>query len=147
MNKIQDNSQVLLRYQLLLEDGTEVENNQDIEPLDFTMGDGTLTEGMENVLFDHVAGDKLSVTLPPDACFGYPSPDNIHSMPLSDFPDDLNPEPGQVIAFDGPNDEDIVGTIVELKNREVRVDFSHPLAGRTLIFKAEVIQVNNSTDS
>ncbi|MFW2371878.1 MAG: FKBP-type peptidyl-prolyl cis-trans isomerase [Gammaproteobacteria bacterium] len=147
MNKIQINSQVLLRYQLLLEDGTEVENNQDIEPLDFTMGDGTLTDGMENVLFDHVAGDKLTVTLAPDDCFGYPNPDNIHSMPLSDFPAELAPEPGQVIAFDGPDDEDIVGTVVDINNKEVRVDFSHPLAGRSLIFNAEVIQVNNSTDS
>lgn len=147
MNKIQANSLVSLRYQLLLQDGTEIENNQDIEPLEFAMGDGTLTEGMENVLIDHVTGDKLSVTLPPDACFGYPDPDNFHNMPLSDFPDDLVPEPGQVIAFDGPDDEEIVGTIVEIKSKEVRVDFSHPLAGRSLIFNAEVLQVNNSTDS
>lgn len=147
MNKIQANSRVSLHYQLLLDDGTEVENSQDSEPLDFTMGDGTLTDGMENVLFDHVAGDKLAVTLPPDDCFGYPNPDNIHSMPLSDFPDDLVPEPGQVIAFDGPDDEDIVGTVVDIKNKQVSVDFSHPLAGRKLIFKAEVLQVNNTMNS
>ncbi|MCW8956280.1 MAG: FKBP-type peptidyl-prolyl cis-trans isomerase [Gammaproteobacteria bacterium] len=147
MTKIQANSRILLRYQLLLEDGTEVENNQDIEALDFTMGDGTLTDGMESVLFDHVAGDTLSVTLPPDACFGYPNPDNIHSMPLSDFPDDLLPEAGQVVAFDGPDDEEIVGTVVEVKSKEVRIDFSHPLAGRTLIFNAEVLQVTDSLDS
>jgi len=147
MNKIQANSQVSLRYQLLLEDGTEVENNQDIEPLEFTMGDGTLTDGMENVLIDHTAGDTLSVSLPPDHGFGYPDPDNIHEVPLSDFPSDLSPEPGQVIAFDGPDDNEIVGTVVEIKSREARIDFSHPLAGRTLVFNAEVLKVINSTDS
>jgi len=147
MNKIQANSQVSLRYQLLLEDGTEVENNQDIEPLEFTMGDGTLTDGMENVLIDHSAGDTLSVSLPPNDGFGYPDPDNIHDIPLSDFPSDLSPDPGQVITFDGPDDEEIVGTVVEIRSKEARIDFSHPLAGRTLIFNAEVLKVINSTDS
>ena len=147
MNKIQPNRQVTLRYQLLLDDGTEVENNRDIEPLQFTMGDGTLTDGMENVLIDHVAGDKLSVTLSPEDGFGFPDPDHIHDMPLSDFPSDLTPEPGQVIAFDGPDDEDIVGTVIAIKGKQVRIDFSHPLAGRTLLFNAEVLKVINTADS
>jgi FKBP-type peptidyl-prolyl cis-trans isomerase 2 len=64
-------------------------------------------------------------------------------MPLSDFPDDMQPEPGQVIAFDGPGDEEIVGTIIAIKMKQVTVDFSHPLAGRDLQFNAEIINVSN----
>jgi len=143
MTTIQQNSKITLRYQLNLEDGTEVEGNADIEPLVFIFGDNTLTSGMEDALLDKQAGDTISVTLLPEQAYGYPDANNIHSMPASDFPEDLKPEINQVIAFDGMNDEEIMGTIIELKGNEVIVDFSHPLAGRSLIFKAEIISVEN----
>jgi len=143
MTTIQQNSKITLRYQLNLEDGTEVEGNSDIEPLVFIFGDNTLTSGMEDALLDKQAGDTISVTLLPEQAYGYPDANNIHSMPVSDFPEDLKPEINQVIAFDGMNDEEIMGTIIELKGDEVIVDFSHPLAGRSLIFKAEIISVEN----
>jgi len=143
MTTIQQNSKITLRYQLNLEDGTEVEGNSDIEPLVFIFGDNTLTSGMEDALLDKQAGDTISVTLLPEQAYGYPDANNIHSMPASDFPEDLKPEINQVIAFDGMNDEEIMGTIIELKGNEVIVDFSHPLAGRSLIFKAEIISVEN----
>jgi len=143
MTKIQQNSKITLRYQINLEDGTEVESNAGIEPLIFIFGDNVLTSGMEDALFEKQAGDHISVTLSPEQAYGYPDDNNIHSMPVSDFPDDLKPEVNQVIAFDGMDDEEIMGTIIELKDNEVIVDFSHPLAGRTLIFKAEIISVEN----
>ena len=141
MNKIQENSTVSIRYELLLDDGTEVESNVDNDPLVFEMGDGTLTEGMELALLGQTKNSSISVALPPEQAYGYPDENKIHSMPASDFPGDLKPEPGQVIAFDGPDDEEIIGTILEINNGEVSVDFSHPLAGRTLIFKAKILDI------
>ena len=143
MNKIQYNSQVSLYYQLLLDDGTEVESNVGDEVLNLTIGDGTLTDGMEVALMDKQQGDHVEVHLSPEQGYGYPNEENVHNMPVSDFPDDLQPEIGQVIAFDGPDDEEIVGTIVKIGGEEVAVDFGHPLAGRNLIFKADIIQVTD----
>ena len=144
MTKIQTNSRVALFYQLLLKDGTEVESNMGEEPLELTMGDGTLTEGMELALLDQQEGDHVEVILSPEQGYGYPEEENRHTMPRGDFPDDMKPEVGQVIAFDGPDDEEIVGTIVDVSGDEVTVDFSHPLAGRTLVFKADIVEVSNS---
>ena len=144
MNTIQENSRVSLYYQLSLEDGTEVESNFGEEPLVVIIGDGTLSEGMELALHNQSKGDKIDITLSPEQGYGYPSEENVHNIPLGDFPADLQPEEGQVIAFDGPDDEEIVGTILEIKGNEVTVDFSHPLSGRTLVFKAEVLDVVNS---
>ena len=146
MNKIQENSKVSLRYELLLDDGTEVESNLDDEPLVFVMGDGTLTEGMEMALLGQEENSSVSVTIPPEQGYGYPDENKIHSMPASDFPRDLKPEPGQVIAFDGPDGEDIIGTILEINKDEVSVDFSHPLAGRNLVFKATILEVSPAVD-
>jgi FKBP-type peptidyl-prolyl cis-trans isomerase 2 len=143
MKKIQYSSQVSLAYQLLLEDGSEVEASASDEPLQCVIGDGTLTDGMEQALLDRQPGDSIQVTLSPDQGYGYPDAENIHNMPVADFPAELKPEPGQLIAFDGPDDEEIVGSIVEIRGDEVAVDFSHPLAGRTLIFKADILDVTD----
>ena len=143
MSTIQANSQVSLFYQLLLEDGTEVESNFGEEPLEIVMGDGTLSEGMELALLNQKKGDKVDITLSPEQGYGYPDEEKVHNIPLADFPDDMQPEPGQVIAFDGPDDEEIVGTILEINGDDVSVDFSHPLSGRTLVFKAEILDVSN----
>lgn len=143
MSTVKPDSRIALYYQLLLDDGTEVESNHDDEVLECTMGDGTLTEGMEQALMGHSQGDSVNVTLSPEQGYGYASEDNVHTIPLGDFPADMQPEAGQVIAFDGPDDEDIIGTIVAVEGDDVSVDFSHPLAGRTLIFKADIDQVTD----
>lgn len=144
MNKIEYNTIVKLHYKLSLEDGTEVETSYDDEPVLITIGDGTLTDGMEKALMGQTEGNTISATISPDQGFGFPDENNQHSIPAADFPADLKPEKGQIIAFDGPNNEEIPGTIIEIKGNEVIIDFSHPLAGHTLVFEAEILQVTPS---
>lgn len=141
MKTVNPDSTLLLFFTLQLEDGTEVESNLGEEAIEFQMGDGSLTPGMEDALMDKKAGDHVSVILGPELAFGMPDENNIHSMPVSDFPDDMPPEEGQVIAFDGPDESEIMGTIVAINNDEVEVDFSHPLAGRVIQFSAEIIDI------
>ncbi len=141
MKIVNPDSTLLLFFKLQLEDGTEVESNFDEEAIEFQMGDGSLTHGMEDALMDKTIGDSVSVILSPELAFGMPDENNIHSMPASDFPEDMPPEEGQVIAFDGPDDSEIMGTIVAINNNEVEVDFSHPLAGRVIQFSAEIVDI------
>jgi len=124
-----------------LEDGTEVESNFDDEPIEFQMGDGSLTFGMEDALMDKAPGDNVCATLSPELAFGYADESNIHMMPMSDFPADMPPEVTQVIAFDGPDETEIMGTIINIKGTEVEIDFSHPLAGRVIKFSARIIDI------
>lgn len=146
MNTIKHNSLVSIHYRLLLEDGTEVESNFNDDPLVFTMGDGTLTEGMEHALLNHSVGSNISAVIKPSQGYGFPDDEQVHHIPLEDFGDDFKPEAGQVIAFDGPNDEEFLGTIISVSAGEATVDFSHPLAGRTLTFNAEILDVTTPQD-
>lgn len=141
MKTVNPDSTLLLFFKLQLEDGTEVESNYGEEAIEFRMGDGSLTPGMEDALMDKTIGDSVSAILSPELAFGLPDENNIHSMPISDFPDDMPPEEGQVIAFDGPDDSEIMGTIVAINNDEVEVDFSHPLAGRVIQFSADIVDI------
>ena len=141
MKKINSDSRIMLHFSMSLEDGTEIESNFDDEAIEFAIGDGSLTSGMEDALIGKAIGETVNVTLSPDVAFGMPDENNIHQLPIADFPDDMPPEVNQVIAFDGPDDTEIMGTIVAINNDEVDVDFSHPLAGRTINFTAKISDI------
>jgi len=140
---INQNSQVILHYRIALEDNTELESSFGDEPLEFTMGEHTLTEGMEMSLLELKTGDKQSITLSPEQTYGHRDSENIHEIPVSDFPADIKPQKGQVIAFDTPSGDDINGIVLSVDDEKVSVDFNHPLSGNTLIFEVEILQVTN----
>lgn len=142
-NVINQNSHVTLHYRISLEDGTELESSFGDEALAFTMGENTLTEGMELSLLDLKTGDTQTISLSPEQTYGYRDPDNIHELDAADFPDEITPEKGQVIAFDTPSGDDINGVVLDVSDGKVSVDFNHPLAGNTLVFEVEILKVNN----
>jgi FKBP-type peptidyl-prolyl cis-trans isomerase SlpA len=142
--KIDMNSLLLMHYSIALTNGTEIESSFDDEPVEVCMGSGVLTEGMELALYGLETGDRQTLTLTPEQGFGLRDEDNIHMMPLSDFPDDLKPESGLVFEFETPNGQDILGTVLAVKDGMAEVDFNHPLAGQLLVFTVEVLDINNA---
>ncbi|MDH5710041.1 MAG: FKBP-type peptidyl-prolyl cis-trans isomerase [Gammaproteobacteria bacterium] len=142
--KINQTSQVLLHYSLMLTDGTVIESNFGEDPLEINMLDSQLPEGMQLALIGLRANDEQSLTLTPEQCFGFRDEDNIHTMPLSDFSDDLSPEIGVTFNFGTPDGDDLPGTVRAITNDGVQVDFNHPLAGLPLIFTVKILEINNT---
>ena len=135
-------STVTMHYSLLLEDGTVVDSTFDSdEPLTFTMGDGTLIPGLEYAVVGLKAGDQQSLSISPDVGFGYPDESAIQTLKRADFTDELELKPGLVIEFDTPSGIKVPGTVMELNDDTVVVDFSHPLAGRTVLFNVTILKV------
>ena len=132
---------VTMHFTITLEDGTVADTSREGEPLTFTMGDGSLIEGLELALYGLKAGDRQVVTLDPREAFGFPDPDNVHRLPRGEFPADMPPEEGQIVAFSTPSGEEIPGAIVEVEEDEVTVDFNHPLAGHEIVFDTEIIAI------
>jgi FKBP-type peptidyl-prolyl cis-trans isomerase SlpA len=134
-------SEVVMHFTLSLADGTVADSTREGEPLRFVMGDGTLIEGLELVLYGLKQGDRQCLSIEPRDAFGFPDEDNIHTMPRSEFPDDMQLEPGVIIGFTTPSGEEVPGAIQEVKGDEVVVDFNHPLAGHEVIFDVEILEV------
>ena len=138
---IQPGSQVLMHYRITLEDGTVADSSFEGEPLRFTMGDGTLIQGLELALYGLRAGDRQSLGIDPQYAFGLPDETAIQTLPRTDFPADMQLEAGQIIAFGTPEGEEIPGAILEVGDKDVKVDFNHPLAGHEIQFEVEILDV------
>ncbi len=142
MSEIVPGSRVIMHFSLTLEDGTVAEDSFDKEPLEFTMSDGSLIEGLEIVLYGLKAGDEQTVTVTPEQTFGFYDPENIHEMPLSDFSAGMQPEEDQIIAFTTPAGDEVAGTIRKISTDTALVDFNHPLAGHDLLYKVKILKVD-----
>ncbi len=143
-DEINMRSLVLMHYSIALTNGSEIESSFDDEPVKISMGDGDVTDGMELAIFGLKEGDSQTLTLTPEQGFGIRDEDNIHEMPLSDFPEDLLPEVGLSYSFESPDGSEIPGTVISLKNDSAEIDFNHPLAGHEIIFTIKILGVNNA---
>ena len=142
--QINMHSLVLLNYSIALTNGTIIESSFDDDSLEITMGNDDITEGMELAIFGLKEGDSQTLTLTAEQGFGLRDEDNIHDMPLSDFPEELPPEIGLSYSFESSEDDEIPGTVTGLKEHTVEVDFNHPLAGQEIVFRVEILGINNA---
>ena len=140
--EIQPGSRVKIHFTLSLEDGTEALSTLEEEPLECVIGDGTLREGMEMALYGLRAGEEQLITLSPEHGWGLRDPNLIHNLPCSEFPPEMKLEPGQIIAFDSSEGEEVAGTVLSLDDHQVEVDFNHPLAGHSVRFWVKVLEVS-----
>ncbi|WP_303907617.1 FKBP-type peptidyl-prolyl cis-trans isomerase [Thiohalomonas denitrificans] len=133
-------SRVTLRYRMVLEDGTVADESGD-EPLEFTVGDGTLIAGLESMMTGMTAGESATLLVTPEQGFGYRDIDNVHPMPREEFPEKLPLTRGTIIGFTSPSGEEVPGMVLEADDESVQIDFNHPLAGHTLQFDVEILAV------
>lgn len=136
-----EDCEVLLNFTLSLTDGTVVDATEENQPMRLRIGDGSLIEGLEQSLYGMKAGDRQCLSIGPRDAFGFPDETNLHEMPRSEFADDIELKIGLIIGFSTPAGDDVPGTIKDLKDDVVLVDFNHPLAGREIIFDVEILSV------
>jgi FKBP-type peptidyl-prolyl cis-trans isomerase SlpA len=136
------NTQVSLHFALLLEDGSEVDSTFSRQPATFTFGDGNLLPSVEAKLLGYTAGAKEVFDLAPEEAFGQRNPANIQRLPRSQFSDDMELQEGLVVSFSDAANTELPGVISGFDGDMVEVDFNHPLAGRSLRFKVEILSVN-----
>ncbi len=139
-------SRVTMHFELGIAGGPVADSTFDDDPITFRMGDGTLVEGLEMALLGLHEGEEHAVEIEPALAFGYRDPGNVHDLPRKDFPADIEPEPGLVIDFATPTGDSVPGTVVEVGEGVVKVDFSHPLAGHEVAFRVKILEIENPAD-
>jgi FKBP-type peptidyl-prolyl cis-trans isomerase SlpA len=139
---IGNSSQVILHFDLTLEDGTAADSTRvNDKPAKMVMGDGSLTSNFEACLLGLTIGDKKSFTLAPNDAFGMPNPDNIYHVDKTKFTADMDLSEGMIMGFSQPDGSELPGIIRSIAGNSVTVDFNHPLAGQTVVFAVEIIDV------
>ena len=142
---VQDDLVVELAYVLRLDDGEVVDEATPDEPLEYLHGHANIISGLEVALTGLKVGDRRHVVVSPADGYGDYDPDDVESIPLSEFPSDIELEEGLALQVYG-DDGGVYTAIVEsIADGEVLLDFNHPLAGENLHFDVEVVGLRSAT--
>ena len=140
---VEQGTKVTMNFSLALENGELIDSNFDTEPATFVLGDGNLLPGFEIPLEGLKAGDQGEFIISPENAFGQRNPENIQQLGRDNF-DQESLNVGDVFSFQNGEGE-LPGVVIEVGDNLVRVDFNHPLAGRNIIFKVDIIEVSPSS--
>lgn len=139
---MQINKSIICHMNILLEDGSTAESTKSSgKPARLNIGDDSLSPAFEAQIQSLNVGDEHQFTLAPEDAFGLSNPDAIHHMDRNKFPGDMTLEAGVIVSFGGPGGREIPGMVREVLGDSVTVDLNHPLAGQTVTFELEVVQV------
>jgi len=98
------------------------------------LGAHHVVKGLENELMKMEVGKSKKVTVKPEDALGERKSELIRLIPLSEFKKrDIDPTPGMLIVESGMR-----GRVLSVSGGRVRVDFNHPLAGKTLEYDVEI---------
>lgn len=107
------------------------------QPLEFMLGQGNMILGFERGVLGMKAGETKMVTIPAVEAYGEPREDLIRELALTNFVEaGITPTVGQEIDFWFGQ-----AKVLEVGEELVKLDFNHPLAGKTLIFEITVQEI------
>lgn len=135
--------EVKFHYTVKLEDGEVVETTRGGEPLSFTVGSERLLPGLEEAILGLKKGDRREVTIPPEKGFGERREELLKEVPKSMFKEGAELLKGAWIELRPAAGPPRLAVIHEVKEDTVVLDFNHPLAGRTLTFDIEIVDVTS----
>jgi FKBP-type peptidyl-prolyl cis-trans isomerase SlyD len=139
------NKVVSIEYTLTSADGSVLDTSRGDEPISYVHGTGTLVEALEAAMEGKGPSEKISLTLPPERAYGVRDDSVVFTIPRSQFGPEDEPEIGTQVMLQGDGDGNVV-TIVAMDENEVTVDGNHPLAGLTLHFDVEIVDVRDATE-
>lgn len=142
MQKVKKGDKVTIEYEGKLENGTVFDSSdQHDAPLEFTVGEGQLIKGVDEAVVGMKVGEEKEVTVPPEDAYGHHNPELMKEMPLDNFPQDQELQPGMVFMAKLQDGRQIPLRISQVKDSCVVIDLNPPLAGQTLIFKIKVVGI------
>lgn len=133
-----------MHYTLTSPDGEVLDSSDGKDPLAYLHGHGNIIPGLEKQLEGKAAGDKLTAEVPAAEAYGDHNPALIVDAARSQFPEDVNLEPGmrfQAQTPQGPR----VAQVTKVEGDTITVDTNHPLAGVDLKFAVEVVEVREAS--
>ncbi|HBH97101.1 MAG TPA: peptidylprolyl isomerase [Candidatus Omnitrophica bacterium] len=137
---IAENMAVQMEYALTA-DGQAVDASPAGEPFRYTHGRGQIIPGLERQLAGLHVGDAREITVSPEEGYGPVDPEAVVEIPREQLPATVTPEAGMSLSGVDPEGRPFRARIKELRDTTVTLDLNHPLAGKTLLFKVNIVDI------
>lgn len=119
-----------------------IDSSRNKEPLEFKVGEGHVLQGLDEAVVGLNSGEKKTVVVPPEKGYGERKEGFTQNVPR-----DKSKEPpkglkeGNIVGYKTEKGTVNYATITKVEDDEVTLDLNHPLAGQTLTFDLEIVDV------
>lgn len=134
---IQINQTVKIMFEVKI-DGVVVDGSRSNKPFEFQFGVGQVIAGLEKRIINMKTGEATQFIVPAAEAYGEYDPTGVQTLPIEHFEEIKDLKVGIQIQAEDENDQPIQFIIKEIKEKEVIVDFNHPLAGKDLEYKVKI---------
>jgi peptidylprolyl isomerase len=141
MSQAKKGDTVKVHYTGKLQDGEIFDSSIGTNPLEFTIGNKELIDGFESGVMGMKIGSKKTITIPPEEAYGSRNEELVADVDRSKLPDHITAEIGQALQITQPNGKTINVIMTGVTDDTVTLDANHPLAGKTLTFEIELVEI------
>ena len=139
------NTVAIFHYTLRDGSGDEKETSRGADPSAYLHGANNIIPGLEAAMEGHTAGDVFSATLAPEDAYGQPNPDKQQRVPAKHLVFKGKLKAGMVVQLN-TSEGRVPVTVVKAGRHSADIDTNHPLAGQSLTFDIEIVDVRAATE-
>ena len=143
--KIAKDTVVSMHYTVSDETGEIESSRQAAQPTQALIGHGGIIPGLENALIGHEAGDQVTADIAPAEAYGERNEGQQQRVPKKYFRDGARLKPGMITTLAMKEGGQRSVTVVKVGSSVVDIDLNHPLAGKTLHFDVEILEVREAS--
>ncbi|MCI7044058.1 FKBP-type peptidyl-prolyl cis-trans isomerase [Candidatus Avelusimicrobium faecicola] len=137
---IKEGSKAKFDYTLTV-DGKVADTSAGRGPLEYTHGAGMIIPGLEKELLGMKVGDKKTVTVKPEEGYGLVLQEAIKRVPKEAISNANELKVGDMVGASNGG-HTFRAVVKEIGEKEITLDFNHPLAGKELVFDVEIKEIN-----
>lgn len=132
---------VKIHYIGMLQSGNKFYSTYNEAPFTFTIGKNNFISGFNEALIGMDIGERKKVTLPPEKAFGDYDQKQTCEVKKKDIREDISLIPGKELSIKNDNLGTLSLTVKEIRKDAVVFDANHPLAGKTIVFDIELVDI------
>jgi FKBP-type peptidyl-prolyl cis-trans isomerase 2 len=111
------------------------------QPVELTIGEGKVIPGVENGIIGMQIGESRTFEVPPEDAFGERRGELVTTIKKDDFPESIHPSVGQQLRVRVEGDKLTDVRVTRIEANDVTLDANHPLAGQTLKFEVDLVDI------
>ncbi|VVC00680.1 FKBP-type peptidyl-prolyl cis-trans isomerase [uncultured archaeon] len=138
---VSNGDSVKVEYTGKFTDGNIFDQSEAGSPLEFTVGAGQMIKGFDKAVLGMKLNEEKTITLQPEDAYGPVTDEALIWVPKEKMPSDTNVTIGTKLM----TSSGIPVTVIDMNADSVKVDFNHPLAGKTLVFRLKVVDIQKAT--
>ena len=141
MSKATNGDGVKVHYTGQLISGDVFDTSKDRQPLEFEIGSGKVITGFEKGVINMEVGESKRITIKPEEAYGQRREELVMNVMKNDLPDHITPTVGQQLQMRQQDGSPVNVIIADIDEDNVTIDANHPLAGHTLYFDVELVEI------